>query len=205
VPFSTSLGPHELHFTGSYRPYEDSSSRLLSPLGRCLRAFKDHGDRYAGRCVANVFAATCVGVVAGYDLIVTVPSDPQRLRERGHAPAAWLGRALARRSGIRRSASALVRIPGRPPQRGLGGTERRANASGAFRLGQVNVQGYAIMLVDDVITTGATLLGAASCLGDAGAAKVDCAVLACADEERIAACRSRTGNGGTSATFTQQR
>lgn len=198
-----------LAFVGAYRlpagafHWQSTSStaggadrRELSPLGSALHRFKDRGDRYAGRCLSELFASRCAVLATGMDRVVPIPSDASRLRRRGLSPAAWLARRLARTSCTALSLSALVRSATRPPQRNLGGAARRANARGAFRLGADPVRGYSILLVDDVVTTGATLRDAAARLHEGGAASVVCAVLACADEEVLALCRSKTENTG---------
>ena len=197
-PVATTLGPHALHFVGAYHARPPNSPHALSPLGAALRAFKDRGDRYAGRCLATLFAARCASLVEARHVVVPVPSDPGRLRDRGLSPAAWLARSLSGRSGARLCTTALHRLPGRPPQRGLGGVARRTNARGAFALGPCNVEGYSVILADDVVTTGATLDDAARCLREAGAAEIVCVVLACADEGMLRTCRTMTGSTGTS-------
>jgi ComF family protein len=196
---TTGLGSHELRFVGAYRQELPRQARRLSPLGRCLRAFKDHGDRYAGRCLSGLFADACAPLVRAQALIVPVPSDQMRLRQRALSPASWLARGLSRRCGAPMCTTALRRAAGRPPQRGLSGEARRVNAAGAFALGDFDLRGYSVVLVDDVLTTGATLGDAARCLSRAGAARVTFAVLACADEDVITACRSRTERVGRSA------
>jgi len=202
-PLTTALGPHALHFVGAYHAPPPNDRHALSPLGFSLRAFKDRGDRYAGRCLARLFADRCATIASPRHVIVPVPSDPRRLRDRGLSPAGWLARSLSRRSGAPLCTTALRRLPDRPPQRGLGGMARRTNARGAFVLGPSKLEGYSIILTDDVITTGATLRDVARCLRGAGAAEVVFVVLACADEEVIKTCRSRTGSVGTSVTATR--
>lgn len=194
------LGSCALHFAGSYHVQDRAAPRGLSPLGKSLRAFKDHGDRYAGRCLAEFFAWRCANLTRGLDLIVPVPADTERLRRRGFNPAAWLASGLSRASGARMCTNALVRRPGHPPQRTLGGSARRANAADAFELGAADLRGYSVALVDDVVTTGATMLDAVRCIAGAPAAAIVCFALACADSELVERCRSKTGHDGSSAT-----
>lgn len=181
----SSLAARPLLLVGAYHGLRH---RGLSPLGRALCAFKDRGDRYAGRCLAQLFA-TGIGrapdVVTAPLRIVPIPSDGDRLRVRGVSPAVWLARSLSRRTGAPCCISALRRVPGRPAQRSLDGAARRRNAPGTFELGRDDVRGYGVVLVDDVLTTGATLAEAARCLAAAGVEDVRFAVLACADEERL--------------------
>jgi len=195
--YRTQLGLGDLHFVGAYYDSRPDGPRRLSPLGSGIRAFKDHGDRYAGRCIARLYADRFAALADIHDAVVPVPSDAGRLRHRGLSAAAWLAGSLVRRGRrARLCTKALACVPGRPPQRDLDGIARRTNARGAFVLGPCNVQGYSILLVDDVVTTGATLGDAVRCLRESGAAAIVCAVLACADEERIRSCRSMTASAG---------
>jgi len=199
-PLATTLAGRMLHFVGAYHAPTPAHSRALSPLGEALRSFKDRRDRYAGRCLSRLFAERCATLVSPQMILVPIPSDADRLRERGLSSAAWLAAALSRRCGATMCTQALQRVPGRPPQRGLGGAARRSNARDAFVLGPRTVRGYSVVLADDVVTTGATLGDAARCLTAAGVSEVTCIVLACADEEMVRTCRSRTGNAGTNVT-----
>src|SRR5205085_10550271 len=56
APFSAKTGREPLHFVGAYRSLPPGGDLALSPLGRTIRAFKDRGDRYGGRCLADLFA-----------------------------------------------------------------------------------------------------------------------------------------------------
>lgn len=187
-----------LHFVGAYHGSGDEDR--LSPLGTSLVAFKDRGDRYAGRCLARLFAEHCARHAACMDAVVPVPPEPRRLIHRGYAPASWLAAALSRRCGSPLVTRLLTRTTGHTAQRGLGGAARRANAQGAFSLGGAGVQGYSVVLVDDVITSGATLREAACCLEEAGVVVAFAAVLACADERILRECRSRTARDGKRST-----
>jgi ComF family protein len=194
-----------MQFVGAYWRSHGGAASVLSPLGGALRAFKDRGDRYAGRCLGEVFAMRIAGTIDPAEVIVPIPSDVRRLRARGLSPATWLADALSRRSRARLLQEGLVRTRGRPPQRSLGGAARRTNAEGAFRLGPATVRGYSVVLVDDVVTTGATLHAAATVLWIGGAQRVRCAVLACADEEILSRCRARTDSAGSSVISARAR
>jgi ComF family protein len=188
-------------YVGVYRVH---GSAMLSPVARCLHSFKDRGDRQSGAVLAAVFAECCATSLVGVHAVVPVPADPVRLRERGLSPAAWLARALGRAGGLPMITSAMARAgPGRA-QRGLAGAARRTNLRSAFVPGACAV-GLSLLLVDDVVTTGATLAAASRCLVAAGAARVTAAVLICADDEIIRRCRSRTGPDGTQGTAAPPR
>jgi ComF family protein len=191
-----------LHYVGAYHGLEgeEERGRRLSPLGRALVAFKDRGDRYAGRCLARLFADRCAGHARYVDAILPVPPDLARMRRRGFAPASWLAFSLSKGCGVPVKAGALRRLPGHAAQRGLGGTDRRSNVRGLFALGDAVPRGYSVVLVDDVVTTGATLDEAASCLERGGVTVAFAAVLACADRRISSQCRSKTALDGTKDT-----
>jgi ComF family protein len=109
------------------------------------------------------------------DAVVPIPSTPRRTIRRGYNHA----HELARHLGPPVIPRALIRTAERP-QVGLGRDERRRNLAGAFRIGPDAVRGASLLLIDDVVTTGATAEAGAKALLDAGARSV--AVLALAHE-----------------------
>jgi ComF family protein len=113
--------------------------------------------------------------------VLPVPLAPQRLAERGYNQAWELARRVARGLGCRAHAGLLDRpLPGLH-QAELGLAQRRSNLRGAFvpRVSRrVSLQGQHVAVVDDVMTSGATLGEAAAALRRAGAARVDAWVLA---------------------------
>lgn len=126
-----------------------------------------------------------------FDLVVPVPLGKRRYRQRGYNQSALLAASLARRLGMRCSASALLRQRETHPQTGLLASERDRNLAGAFRADRRRVAGQAVLLVDDVLTTGATVRSATTALCRAGAESVYLATAARADlehEPRFEAC-----------------
>lgn len=104
------------------------------------------------------------------DLVLEVPLHPARLRERGYNQSAALADALAEAVAGPRLPGALRRLRATPPQARLGRAARRANLAGAFAaVRPAALRGRRILLVDDVVTTGATLDAALAALHDAGA------------------------------------
>ncbi len=103
-------------------------------------------------------------------LVTAVPLHPVRLRERGYDQAACLGEALADALGAPFVPGVLARTRATRAQSGLGSGERRRNVAGAFRVERPGwVRGREVLVVDDVLTTGATLHEAMAALRAAGA------------------------------------
>jgi ComF family protein len=132
------------------------------------------------RALAQEAAARAPGPPA--DLVLPIPLHPGRLRARGFNPACELARAVARAGGLALAPAALRRLRDTPSQTGLSRAARRRNVRGAFAA-TGSLAGRRIWLVDDVVTTGSTLVAAAKALRRAGARRVVgvCAVRTPAD------------------------
>ncbi len=112
------------------------------------------------------------------DLVLPMPLSPVRLRERGFNQAFELARRLA---PGKTDAGLLIRTRDTPAQSGLTRAERLRNLQGAFAIEPLRasqVRGRRIVLVDDVMTSGASLFSAAQALRTGGAAHVSAIVLA---------------------------
>jgi ComF family protein len=119
--------------------------------------------------------------VAGADLLLPMPLAPRRLAERGFNQALLLARAL---DSARTDARLLLRLRETGSQTALDRKSREANVRNAFGLEPLRaaeVRGRAVLLVDDVMTSGASLHAAAKVLRQAGARRVSAAVLARTD------------------------
>nr|WP_051240121.1 ComF family protein [Arenimonas composti] len=173
-----------------------AACRYGFPLDRLLPRFKFHADLAAGRLAAQllgdaVAAADAAGAVGAFEavgavaagpvlpppVLVPLPLHTARLRERGYDQALELARPLARRFGLLLRADLLRRVRATAPQTGLHAGERRRNLAGAFvvRPGPLPPR---VVLVDDVMTTGASLGEAAATLRAAGVAQVEVWVVA---------------------------
>jgi ComF family protein len=120
-------------------------------------------------------------LIAEADAIAPVPLHPSRLLSRRYNQAAEIARPLARAAGLPYLPDALVRRRATDTQGGKSGSGRRRNVAGAFEVPArkaAQVAGKRILLVDDVLTTGATTEGCARALKAAGALCVDVAVVA---------------------------
>ncbi len=109
---------------------------------------------------------------ASWDLIAYVPLHARRRRQRGFDQSRLLAKELADRLGLP-CTSDLLRIVDTPTQVGRGAAERRLNVLDAFDWKGGPLNGSRILIVDDVITTGATMIAASMPLIRAGADRVD--------------------------------
>lgn len=147
--------------------YDDHSRPLLL-------AFK-HGDRTdAARPLGAWMARAGAPLLAAADLVVPVPLHRWRLWRRRYNQAALLAGALARQGDRPWDPMALKRVRATPSQGALGWSERHTNVRGAFQVACPDrVKGRRVLLVDDVLTTGATVEECARALRRAGASGVD--------------------------------
>jgi ComF family protein len=148
-------------------PFEYSA-----PLDGYVHALKYRGARRLGRTLALALVDDLRDAARGVDALVPVPLHPRRLRERGFNQATeiarTLGRALERPmllAGIRRRGAQVA-------QAGRGAAERLENVASAFVV-ERDLAGARLAIVDDVVTTGATVNALAAALRGAGAARCD--------------------------------
>ncbi len=140
-----------------------------------------HGLKYGDRLdlavpMARMMVRAGGELLAEADMLVPVPLHRFRLWRRRFNQAAMLARAISRASGVAVQTDAMVRIRATPSQVSLSRAERRANVAGAFAVPAQkagDIAGRRILLVDDVLTTGATLDACARVLRRAGAEGVD--------------------------------
>lgn len=155
--------------------YDDASHGVI--IG-----FK-HGDRTElSEMLGGWMARAGASLVTHSSLVTPIPLHRRRLRSRRFNQSVLLAREIARRLGARLSIDDLVRRRETAPQKELSADARRRNVSGAFAMrndaARARVAGAHVVLIDDVLTTGATLSAAARALKRAGAAQVDALVLA---------------------------
>jgi ComF family protein len=158
-------------------PYEiprASSSRAVfafgGPIAEAIYRLKYRDRPDLARPLGKLLQ---VGLTSSYDAVIPVPSTARRTIERGYNHA----HELARRLGPPVLGRALIRTSERP-QVGLRREQRRENLASAFRRGPDSVRGASLLLVDDVVTTGATATAAVEALLSAGARSVGVLALA---------------------------
>jgi ComF family protein len=147
------------------------------PIDRWQPRFKFHQDLAAGRLLACLLAEACAAS-ARPDAVVPVPLHHGRLRARGYDQALELARVVARTLALPLHAGLLLRRRATAPQSELDAAARQANLRGAFGVRPGAEPPVHVALVDDVMTTGATLHAAAVALREAGAGRVDAWVCA---------------------------
>lgn len=165
------------HFFGVYE-------NLLKTL---FIAFKFNGALAAGRLLAALLdihlAPLLAGELPGGDaaprpVLIPVPVHKGRLRERGFNQSLLLAKPLARSLKLELAPRALWRIRLDPPQSSLDRKERLRGPKGAFEADPFLLRGRSVILLDDIMTTGATLREATRILLARGAAEVRVVVLA---------------------------
>ncbi len=153
----------------------NSPSRLIHDL-------KYHGKEelgeWLGRIAAEEFAAN--GFFEGVDLIVPVPITWRRKWRRGYNQSLAIARGVAEATGLPVAAKALKRTHFNGSQTRLSVSERLENVAGAFRLRQNDgIAGRHILIVDDIVTTGATVSECAKELEKGGAEKISVMAIGC--------------------------
>ena len=151
---------------------------LMRDLIHTLKFADTHdGRRLFGRWLAGAGAE----ILASADVLIPVPLARWRLIARRYNQAQILAAEVGRLAQLPVAAQALIRARRTRPQVGLTRAERKRNVSGAFAVPPAyipKIAGKAVVLVDDVITTGATVSAAARALKKAGARSVDVLALA---------------------------
>ena len=160
--------------------------RCASPLlyedavRESLLRFKFHGAQSAAEGYGELLARCAAEELGGqFDTVTWVPVSKKREHERGYDQARLLARSTAKELGLPLTPT-LHKQRNTQPQSGTGdAAKRRANIAGAYRMKTgADVTGKRILLMDDIVTTGATLSECARVLGKAGAEQVVCATVA---------------------------
>ncbi len=151
--------------------------RYEGSVRRAVHALKYQRRRRVARVLANALAAS-LGECPYGDALIPVPLHPERLAERGFNQSAELARHLARRWSLPVLANGLIRQRDTGHQARLRRRERQTNVAGAFAWRAPTPPPARAILVDDVLTTGATLGACAAALRAAGSRQVVALTLA---------------------------
>jgi len=180
IPFVYDPGPGVLSMQAIADPPAYNRARAavrFDQISRALVHALKYGDRLdlapmMGRWVSHAGRE----LLAEADALVPVPLHWRRQWSRRFNQSAMLAAAISAESGVPIAAQALKRVKATAQQVGLSRSERATNVQGAFKVlaeGRAAVAGRRLILVDDVLTSGATVEGCARALLRAGAANVD--------------------------------
>lgn len=144
------------------------------PVDRLIHAFKYQGRLALAEWCAGAILAERerAGASRRPDLLIALPLARERQRERGYNQASEIARVVSARSGIVLARSGTSRVRATPPQAALPWSERAKNVRGTF-VCDIDLAGAAVAVIDDVMTTGASLAEFAKVLRSAGAARVE--------------------------------
>ena len=154
-------------FEGISAPY-----RMKGPVSEMVRGLKYRGVKAWAPHMAKLMARHLESRPVPADTIVPVPLHRRRKRARGYNQSEVLARELSERAGLPLSPKLLRRVRDTPPQVSMTSNEdRRQNVVGAFEW-KGDAGGLRVLVVDDVVTTGATISACASALKAGGAVSV---------------------------------
>jgi ComF family protein len=142
----------------------------VEPVRRAIHLLKYEGERARSAWFAAQLESTLVGIQSAHTLLESVPLSPRRERSRGFNQSREIALLLSASTNVPLGDD-IVRVRDTRPQVELSGLERITNVRDAFRV-DTRLDGKQIVLVDDVITTGATMRECALACYEAGAASV---------------------------------
>ncbi|KWT66179.1 Competence F-like protein [Hyphomicrobium sulfonivorans] len=192
TPLAIDIGAPAISAAAAADPPEYDRARAVARFDGVMRELV-HGlkfrDQHGGRqFFGRVMASAGAELLSDADALIPVPLTRWRLLGRRFNQSAVLAQEIARNTGLRYLPAALLRSRKTQPQVGLTRVQRRDNVAGAFAVSasaRGKLEGARIVLVDDVITTGATVRACARALKSAGAARVDVLALAIVTDEAL--------------------
>ncbi|MDQ1329531.1 MAG: hypothetical protein QG641_2822 [Candidatus Poribacteria bacterium] len=131
-----------------------------SAVGTAITLLKDQDKTIMADPLADLMfnSMTRLLDVQDYDYIMPVPIHKKKMRKRGYNQMELIGRRLSTKTGIPLEVRSLVKSVNTLPQRGLGAEDRQKNIKDSFEvLDRSKIEGKRILLIDDVMTTGATV------------------------------------------------
>lgn len=160
------------------KPHFDHTHALFSytyPVDAMMQHYKYNNALYLSQTFGRLLSETIVDY--NIDVIVPMPLHPNRIKERGFNQSLEIAKVMAKKSKVKLDALSCRRIKNTPPQASLTVKGRLKNMKGAFDC-QQSFSGQHVVLIDDVMTTGASLNELAKTVKNAGATRVSCYVLA---------------------------
>ncbi len=166
-------------------PIENAMSHFLYIKGndfdKILFELKYHGRKDVGKTMGRYVARHLLpeGFFEGIDLIVPIPLHPDRLKKRGYNQSEWIARGISEITKIPVNTDAVCRTISNTTQTKRSMQERWNNVQGIFSVKDKKaLEGQHILLVDDVLTTGATILSCASRILEAKGTRISVLTLA---------------------------
>ena len=141
-----------------------------SPYSRILFELKYHNHPEVGKTMGRMMAEElkATSFFDGIDLIVPIPLSRKKERQRGYNQSEWIAWGISEATGIPTDTTSVVRTKSNPSQTTLDHRQRRENVRDIFAVRHPgSLEGRHILLVDDVITTGATMLSCAETIARA--------------------------------------
>lgn len=141
-----------------------------SPYSRILFELKYHNNPEVGKTMGRMMAEElkATSFFDGIDLIVPIPLSRKKERQRGYNQSDWIAWGISEATGIPTDTTSVVRTKSNPSQTTLDHRQRRENVRDIFAVRHPeSLEGRHILLVDDVITTGATMLSCAETIARA--------------------------------------
>ncbi len=148
------------------------------PLSDALISFKYRPDLAFAEVLAGWVASKLSELAWKPDLVVPVPLSQVRLRQRGYNQVALITKSLSRSSAIPHGTSTIQRVRDTRSQVGLAPRERYVNMDNAFAVKRDLLLDKEVLLIDDLLTTGATMISCAEALLNAGARNVNAIAIA---------------------------
>jgi ComF family protein len=131
-----------------------------SAVGTAITLLKDQDKTIMANPLADLMFNTMPRLldVQDYDYIMPVPIHKKKMRKRGYNQMELIGRRLSTKTGMPLELQSLVKSVNTPPQRGLDAEDRQKNIKDSFEVSdRSKIEGKRILLIDDVMTTGATI------------------------------------------------
>ncbi len=142
------------------------------PVRSAIHALKYEGVKRLAEPLALSMVSTLEDTDWSVDMVCPVPLHQRRVRERGYNQSALLARALAEHMNWEYCEEAISRVRETETQTHLNAQQRRENVAGAFIAAPAQVESRCVVIVDDVLTTGATLEACATAFRAAGARRI---------------------------------